>query len=419
MAMAMRTQLAGVWLGVAGLGAGPLLAGSVTPAAGPDAASPFEIRHPGRGHEVHVSGTALAVGIDGRPVVAWFASGEGGSHVYVARPGAADNGPVRVNPEGSTVASLHQPPGLAGGPEGEIYVTWSSPRGDGMLFSQDLRLSRSLDGGQTFEGHLRLNEDQPGSHSFEGITVGTAGQVVVGWIESREGSEQVLTRAAVLVDRGSRIEHLSRIGEGVCVCCRVAAASGPGHTVALLWRHVDPGNLRDMVLAVSRDGGRSFSDPALVHPDRWRINACPHRGGVTGLDGRGRFYVAWYTEGQRDRPDLLFATSTDGRRFSRPVRLHASAGTIPDHLRMAVDRSGRAAVVWEDRTAVRQRILARVTIDRGRTFGPARVLSQALKAFAPDVAQSPDGRVLVAWHEERFPHLYTVVQPLEVPAARK
>jgi hypothetical protein len=385
-------------------------------APAPDPPARLEIRHPGRGHEVHVSGAALAIAPDGGPVVAWFAEAGQATHLHVARPGRPDGAPVRVNPEGLAVAAAHQPPGLGTGPGGEIYVTWSSSREDGTLFSQDLRLSRSLDGGRTFDGYLRLNEDRPGSHSFEGIAAGASGRVVVSWIESREGSEQVVTRAAVVADRGRRVEQVTRVGEDVCVCCRVGVAGGPGDTVALLWRRVFPGNLRDMVLALSRDGGGSFSDAALVHPDRWRINACPHRGGVVGFDGRGRIHVAWYTEGRRNRPDLLFATSSDGRRFSPPIRLHDSAGTIPDHLQMVVDQaSGRVVVVWQDATAVRSRVLVRVSASGGPPFGPARVLSSAIKAFAPNVAVAPDGRFFVAWHEERFPSLYTVVETLAPP----
>jgi hypothetical protein len=388
---------------------------SVLPATAAPSAGRLEIRHPGRGHEGHVSGAALAIAPDG-PVVAWFAEAGKATHLYVARPGLRNGAPVRVNPDGLTVASAHQPPGLAIGPGGEIYVTWSSPRDDGMLFSQDLRLSRSLDGGRTFDEPLRLNDDRPGSNSFEGLAAGAGDRVVVSWIESHEGSDQVVTLAAVVADRGRRVEQVTRVGEDVCVCCRVAVAEGPGDTVALAWRRVFPGDLRDMVLALSRDGGRSFGAAALVHPDRWRITACPHRGGVVALDGRGRIHIAWYTEGRQNRPDLLFATSRDGRRFSTPLRLHESAGTIPDHLRMAVDgASGRVVVAWQDATAVRRRVLVRVSASGGTAFGPARVLSPAIKAFAPDVAVGPDGRFLVAWHEERFPFLYTVVEPLALP----
>ena len=60
----------------------------------------------------------------------------------------------------------------------------------------------------------------------------------------------------------------------------------------------------------------------------------------------------------------------------------------------------------------------RYTVDAGRTLSPVHVLSRAIKAYAPDVAFAGDGRFLVAWHEEQFPSLKTVVQPLRLPVAR-
>jgi len=191
-----------------------------------------------------------------------------------------------------------------------------------------------------------------------------------------------------------------------------------GNTVALTWRRVFPGDIRDMVLAVSRDGGRTFGDATLVSADHWKINACPHRGGAVGLDAKGRVYMSWYTEGSDIRPDLKFAVSTDGRRFGPPKRLHTSATSIPDQARMAVDPAGRAVIVWEESTAVRRRILLRYTLDAGRTLSPIRVLSTAIKSYSPDITFAPDGSFLVAWHEEAFPFLKTVVQPVRIPKAR-
>jgi hypothetical protein len=56
---------------------------------------------------------------------------------------------------------------------------------------------------------------------------------------------------------------------------------------------------------------------------------------------------------------------------------------------MAVDRDGRAVVVWED-------------------------------SWEPDLAAAPDGSFLIAWHEEQFPSVQTVVQTVRVgaPASR-
>jgi hypothetical protein len=379
----------------------------------------LEYRHPGRGHDVHVSGAAVAVGPGGVPLVAWAAQEGHASQLYLLRIGSG-GAPVRVNPDGLSVEALHHPPRLAAAAGGPIYVSWSSDkaRPEGTLFASDLRLSRSRDGGQSFEAPLRVNEDRPISHSFDGLALAPDGTVLVTWIDGHEGRRDPATWLARVVDDGGRVESIRKVGDDTCVCCRVDAATGPGGLVALAWRQVFPGDIRDMVLALSRDGGRTFPAPTLVSNDRWKINACPHRGGAVGVDARGRVYMSWYTEGTNIRPDLRFAVAQDGGRFGPAKRLHTSATSIPDHARMAVDPAGRAVVVWEESTAVRRRVLLRYTIDAGRSLSPIHVLSTAIKAYAPGVTFAPDGSFLVVWHEEQFPSLKTVVQPIRIPAGR-
>ncbi|MEX2220862.1 MAG: sialidase family protein [Candidatus Rokuibacteriota bacterium] len=379
----------------------------------------LEYKHVSRGHEFHLSGAAVAAAPDGRPLLAWAAQEGHANQLYLLRMGNGGT-PVRVNPAALTVEALHHPPRLAVAPGGLVYVAWSSgkPKPEGTFFASDLQLSRSLDGGGRFEPPLRVNEDRPISHSFDGLAVAADGTVLLTWIDGHEGRKDPATWVARVVEQGTRVEGIRKVGDDTCVCCRVDAAAGVGNTVALTWRRVFPGDIRDMVLAISRDGGRTFGDPTLVSADHWKINACPHRGGAVGVDAKGRVYMSWYTEGTDIRPDLRFAVSQDGRRFGTPKRLHTSATSIPDHARMAVDPAGRAVIVWEESTAVRRRILLRYTLDTGRTLSPIRVLSSAIKAYAPDIAFAADGSFLVAWHEEQFPFLKTVVQPLRLPKAR-
>jgi hypothetical protein len=368
-------------------------------------------------HEAHVSAPAVAVTRDGKVLLAWIAQQGHENNLFVAQPGGASK-PVRVNPDGLFVESLHQPPGLAVGPDDEVYVSWSSakPVPAGGLFASDLRLSRSLDGGKTFESPLRVNEDRSISHSFEGVSVASDGTVIVSWIDSRDGPSTAGTYLARIAERGSRVERTLKLDDGeTCVCCRVDVASGPGEAIAVAWRKVFPGSIRDMVVGLSRDGGRSFAPAGLVHADRWKINACPHRGGSIAMDGRGRLYLAWYTETADGQPRMLFAAGADGGRFAAPVRLNTAAGYIPDQVRLAADPAGRVVIVWEEATAVRRRVMLRYSIDRGRTLSAPQAVSQALKAYAPDVAVGPGGEFVVAWHEEQFPALKTVTQAIKLP----
>src|SRR5215510_3210967 len=376
----------------------------------------LQFTHPGKGHEIHLSGVSVAAAPDGGVLVTWGAEEGAANQIYVARLGAGEATPVRVNPDDLSMEALHHPPRLVVAPAGEIYLSWSSvkPIPEGTLFASDLRLSRSTDGGKSFVGHVRVNEDRPISHSFDGLAVASDGTVLVSWLDSRAGGPNAGTYLARVVDGGTRVEGIARVGEDACVCCRVDAAAGPAETVAIIWRKVFPGDIRDMVLSTSRDGGRSFGAASLVAADGWHITACPHRGGSVGVDGRGRIYATWYTEGTKARPDLYFATSEDGRTFGPKRRLHTSATSIPDHARMAVSQDGRAVIVWEDSTAVRRRILLRHTADGGRTLSAIQPLSSAIKAWEPEVAVAPDGSFLVAWHEEQFPSIRTVVQTVGV-----
>jgi hypothetical protein len=393
-----------------------LVVGAPAHAGGPALGPRHELTVFDKPHEAHVSAPAVAVARDGRIVVAWIAQQGHDHNLFVAQPGSAPK-PVRVNPDGLSVDSLHQPPGLALGPGDEVYVSWSSPKPvpEGGLFASDLRLSRSLDGGKSFENPLRVNEDRPISHSFEGLGVTADGTVIVAWIDSRAGANAASTYLARITERGSRVESALKLEDGeTCVCCRIDVAAGPRDTVAVAWRKVFPGSIRDMVVGVSRDGARSFAPAGLVHADRWKINACPHRGGSLAMDGRGRVYLAWYTETADGQPRMLFAAAADGLRFAPPSRLNTAAGYIPDQVRLAADQTGRVVIVWEEATAVRRRVLLRYSTDGGRTLSAPQPLSQAIKAYAPDVAASPSGDFVVAWHEEQFPALKTVTQTIKL-----
>jgi hypothetical protein len=370
----------------------------------------------GKGHEIRTSAPAV-VGLPGSATLLAWAAQEGEvNNVYVASAAGAPR--ARVNPDGLSVDSLHQAPSLAAGPGGEVYVAWSSrkPVPAGGLFASDLRLSRSLDGGRTFEAPLRVNEDRAISHSFEGLAVTPDGTVLAAWIDTRDGDDRPRTWLARIADRGGRVERVVRLDDAeTCVCCRVGVAAGPRDAVAVLWRKVFPGSVRDMVVGLSPDGGRTFATPALVHDDRWRITACPHRGGNVALDAQGRVYAAWYTEGRGGAPDMLFSVAEPGRRFGPPHHLHTAPATVPDHVRLAVDARGRAVVVWEDMTAARRRVLMRVSTDGGRTLSRVQTLSSTVKAYDPAVTVALGGGFVVVWNEEAFPDLRTVVQPLTLP----
>ena len=71
---------------------------------------------------------------------------------------------------------------------------------------------------------------------------------------------------------------------GVCYCCKTAIAAGANGSLYAAWRHVYPGNIRDIAFTVSRDGGRTFAPPVRVSEDKWSIEGCPDDGPAMAID---------------------------------------------------------------------------------------------------------------------------------------
>ena len=364
-----------------------------------------------------LSPPALQFDRSGHAVVAWYDKDGETRRVRAVRVDQKSEDvsvPVQINPAGTEPDALHQAPGLAIGPRNDVFVTWSLPKKTQEApFAADLQLSVSHDGGATFAPPVTLNDDRvPISHSFEHVHAGPDGTVTVAWLDNRTkeksgaGAQFTCSR-----DGGQTIDANVTIDGMACPCCRPMQAIAPDGALWIAWRKTFEGNVRDIVLASSADHGKTFSPPMLVRQDGWAFPACPHRGPSIAFDRAGRLYVAWYTEGTDEQPRLLFAVSDDqGKTFSEPLSLHTSLTSLPDQLRMAVHPDGLVVAVWEEVTGVRKRAVMRVSIDRGRSFGPMRTLSEGAKAEYPTVAVHDNGAVAVSWTEHAWPHNRIVLQ---------
>jgi hypothetical protein len=78
-------------------------------------------------------------------------------------------------------------PKIAVGPQGELYVTWTTPLGK--PYTGEVKFSRSLDGGRTFSAPQVVHHDrQEITHRFDSLAVGAHGEVFVAWIDKRDGA---------------------------------------------------------------------------------------------------------------------------------------------------------------------------------------------------------------------------------------
>jgi hypothetical protein len=269
--------------------------------------------------------------------------------------------------------------------------------------------------------------DGAGNRGWESITTDRDGHVVAVWLDHRElagAAKQTApmhhegqdhTGHAEPAADGSARAQLSKLyfgrldgsdmpralTGGVCYCCKTALATGTDGSLFAAWRHVYPGNIRDIAFTVSRDGGRTFAAPLRVSDDRWVLDGCPENGPAMAVDGRNRLHIVWptlvngSTPGSEPTLALFYAVSSDGRQFTPRERIPTEG--LPRHPQIAIDASGSVVTAWDEQVKGTRRVVIGRAIVNGRE--PARFTREILGAAGavyPTVAAVADG-VTVAW----------------------
>ncbi|MEX2572480.1 MAG: sialidase family protein [Gemmatimonadota bacterium] len=366
---------------------------------------------------------------------AWVETTGGESDVFVARIGLdGDDGErVRVNHiPGDAAPHAQAPAQVATGPGNDVYVVWQNTRDVEWLDfgAADVRFARSGDGGRTWQPAITVNDDAqeaPARHTFHDIVVAPDGTIYVSWIDARvrdrermegyqaaaagestEGAPDAAAaepgteiRVARSTDGGRSFSDSVVLETNSCPCCRTSMAAGPDGALYVTWRKIYEGDVRDIALARSTDGGRSFSEPMRVHLDGWVFPGCPHAGADVTVDREGRVYVAWYT-GAPDRTGAYLAVSEDGgASFGPPTRLTPEGAIPTTQVSVTADGAGGVWVAWEDPEGEVPSVkLARVvpdgTLQPVDLGGPAGAL--------PSLAAS-DPHLAAAWLEGESVHV--------------
>ncbi|HYM81837.1 MAG TPA: sialidase family protein [Candidatus Limnocylindria bacterium] len=249
---------------------------------------------------------AIAADPHGRVALTFVTRDSAGADLWLALStdsGATFSPPERVNPRPGSVASYPEGRPLAAfGPAGQLVVAWAERReGQGGV---DLFVRASADGGRTLESPVPVNDDvddgRPDYHGFPALAFLTEGAVIAAWLDEREapkvGGEATYSAlfSAISRDGGQSWSDNRKIADLVCPCCRPMLCADSAGNVAVAFRTADE-NLRDPMLAVSRNRGVTFAQPALISDDRWKLAGCPDVGpAITAAPGGGGHY-AWYT----------------------------------------------------------------------------------------------------------------------------
>jgi hypothetical protein len=240
---------------------------------------------------------------------------------------------VRVNPsEGEAKAWKGDPPALAVGTDGTIFVSWTRALPDPEARGNDLVLSMSKDGGHSFGSPVKINDDEkPASHGMHSLAVDGSGRVFAAWLDERnikyEDHAKNIAGAAmhheekepnsevyysISRDGGKSFLPNRKIATEVCPCCKTAVLAASDGTVYVSWRQVLKDDFRHIAVSHSNDGGETFSQGVIVSDDKWQINACPVSGASMASGGPQTLEVLWFAGGTDGDLGIYFTRSTDG-----------------------------------------------------------------------------------------------------------
>ena len=182
-------------------------------------------------------------------------------------------------------------------------------------------------------------------------------------------------------------------------------ALGPGVLVALTM--LQRGNI---VVALSRDGGASFSPPVIAMDCNGQARGGRQRGPRIGIDSRGTLTVTapvtFDTDERKKRypsPELFAVQSKDGgKTFSQPLRLNTTEKKASEGLHaLAVASDGAVHVAWLDRserTGPGQDILY-ARLESGKITDRTALARTVCECCAPGIGLDSKGNPTVAWRE--------------------
>jgi hypothetical protein len=284
---------------------------------------------------------------------------------------------VRVNPgAGKATAWRGDPPTVKVGGDNTVYVGWTAGVKVEEGMANDLYLSVSRDGGRKFEAPVKVNDDAiPADRGMHSLAVDKNNRIYFSWLDERylkkassaaAAAEQTKNGIkpepkdakhqhvehnrdvylAVSKDGGKSFGANKLLASNACPCCKTSLLAAPEGRIYVSWRQVLPDDFRHIAVTSSGDEGDSFAPPTIVSDDKWQIEGCPVSGAGLAVGADNILRTVWYTAGDAGKPGLYLAESKDGGKTFSP-RILLYEGRVAGTPLLLSDKTNVLKVVWQ------------------------------------------------------------------------
>ncbi|MDQ6704351.1 MAG: glycoside hydrolase [Acidobacteriota bacterium] len=281
--------------------------------------------------------------------------------------------PVKVAEPGVLSLGMHRGPRIAITPSAIVITAIAGVKGKGA--DGDLLAWRSADGGKTWSLGRPVN-DVPGAarEGLHAMASSPNGLLYAAWLDLRAKGTKLY--GASSSDNGATWSKNALIYESpdgaICQCCHPSVAIDAHGTIYAMWRNALAGS-RDLYLASSRDGGKTFGPASKLGGGTWPLNACPMDGGGLAITAQGKVISVW-----RRASDVYLAPE-DG------AETLFDAGKNPS---IAANADGVYAA-WSSSEGLRIRVPGK----------PEPVLLDPEGSYA-QLAAIPNGPIVAAWEKK-------------------
>ncbi len=213
------------------------------------------------------------------------AAQDGAISVAAASSGSKFGEPVKVARVEKLMCGMRRGPRIAAGQKSVVVTAISAATGD-------LSSWRSTDHGATWSEPVRVNgAGKSAREGLDGLAASAKDEFAVVWLDDRAGKGKEVW-VAVSKDGGAtwseKLVYASPDGT-VCECCHPSAAFNAKGELAVMWRNWLGGE-RDMWMTTSKDLGGKWSQPQKLGEGSWKVKMCPMDGGA--IAGGGEQWTA-------------------------------------------------------------------------------------------------------------------------------